>query len=216
MAAQSFAGQLSSQRCGDASSFLVGGLGGALIDWVGGCPSRQTFWADYEQQWKCISKHFRWAAAGVAGCLQGALVAGLMRVVRGALFSWKACHLKADLLVGGLGACIRWNWREALAVDLSARLVGCLGGALFGRVGGRPSGCTCLWNCGRPCRCTLRNSFWLTALVNTVRLGWRAALGAHSSVECLEGCLGPQFFIELMGGFVLSEDSGSVRFSQSC
>ena len=61
-----------------------------------------------------------------------------------------------------------------------------------------------------------RISFWLTALVKTVRLGWRAALGAHSSVECLEGCLGPQFFIELMGGFVLSEDSGSARFSQSC
>ena len=47
----------------------MGGLGGALIDWVGGCPSRQTFWTDYGQFLKCISKHFWWAAAGLAGCL---------------------------------------------------------------------------------------------------------------------------------------------------
>ena len=128
----------------------MGGLGGALIDWVGGCPSRQTFWTDYGQHWKCISTHCWWVVAGLAGCLEGALLAELMRVIRGDLLSWKAGHIKVYLLVGGSGACIHWNWREALAVDLSARLVGCLGGALFERVGWRPSGCTCWWSCGRP------------------------------------------------------------------
>ena len=35
------------------------------------------------------------AVFGWAGCLQGALLAELMRVIRGALFSWKTGHLKA-------------------------------------------------------------------------------------------------------------------------
>ena len=86
----------------------------------------------------------------MVGCLERALLAELMRVIRGALFSWKAGHLKAYLLECGLGACIRWNWREVFSVDLSARLVGCLGGALFERVRRRLSGCTCWWSCGRP------------------------------------------------------------------
>ena len=68
-----------------------------------------------------------WAAAGLAGCLERALLAELMRVIRGALFSWKAGHLKAYLLLCGLGACMH-----------SLELAGGFGGRLVGTVGGLP------------------------------------------------------------------------------
>ena len=63
----------------------------------------------------------------MAGCLERALLAELMRVIRGALFSWKAGHLKAYLLLCGLGACMH-----------SLELAGGFGGRLVGTVGGLP------------------------------------------------------------------------------
>ena len=143
LAAQFLAGSLCSQRCGHSSSFLMGGLVGAIFDWVDGCPSWQTFCLDCGQAGKCITKHFWWATAGLAGCLVGALLVEFIRVLRGALFGWIAGDLggalKAYLLVGGLGACgrlwrptCRHGWRAALAALFLAGSVGVLRGAYFG------------------------------------------------------------------------------------